>query len=645
MKSKTSFFSKTIILNTIKRFWPLFAAYLVIWLIVFPLSLNGALSWASEHSGYDLSLLAAEKVMTNGTIFATVMASAFGLFFAMAALSYLYNSRSVSMICALPNKRESVFISQFSTGLVGMLVSNIIVFIVSILVESAYGALDMSYLWQWLGMISLNCLFFYGFAIFCASLTGNILVLPCVYLVLNFTIVVVERFARAILSGVYYGISGTTQPVLGFLSPFYELWYNSNVSEIGEYAANGSFTLFGYSFDHWPTLIVYGAVGIAFAVLALILIKNRRMETAGDVVAVKPLKPIFKYCMAFGCSLVLGVAMNSTIFYNSNHYLGYGSIAILFFCMVFGAFIGYFAAEMLMQKTLRVFAGRTWVGFSISGLVIIALLLSCEFDIFGFERKTPSADEVESVSIYGSFESITFENPENIQSVIDLHKSIITKKDVYENRSKSSESNTDSDNYTNEYGYMSNNDNTSLYIDYYLKNGKTLSRYYVLYFDMPDDCDALNDIINCREAVNYRKQLSIPVSEEHFSAGYINYLDTVTGEYQSYELSSEEAIELYNNCIVPDIESGALGRLWLNSEHSKVDGRSYFSTVYDCNIYIELRQGSGKNIYSYDNSTTYLTVDAKNTLAWFETRGIEPAMMGASVSPNSIDTELPSDRS
>lgn len=640
MKSKTSFFSKTLFFNTIKRFWPLFAAYLLIWLIILPLSLNGILSWGLENYENDLSILAAEKVLTQGAVYATIMASAFGLFFAMAAFSYLYSPRSVSMICALPNKRESIFVSQLSTGLAAMFVSNIIVFLITILVESSYGILDMSYLWQWLGIVSLNCLFFYGFAVFCASLTGNILVLPCVYLVLNFTVVVVEIFARAILSGVYYGISSTTAPVLGFMSPIYELLLNKHVTEIGNNAADGAYRAIGYEFQGWPTLIIYGALGAIFVVLALLLVKHRRMETAGDVVAVAPLKPIFKYCMAFGCALVLGVVMNSTIFYNSNNYLGYGSIAILLVCMLFGAFIGYFAAEMLMQKTLKVFAGKTWVGFGISCLVIIVLMLSCEFDIFGFERNIPEAEEVASVSIHGSFDGITLENPENIQSVIDLHKSVVDNKAIYENYRENIGTGTDVYLHPDYNGSSSYADNEPLSIDYSLKNGKMLSRHYILYYDATDDCATLNDIINCREAVDYRKLLDIPVTEENFSMGYIRYLDTATGEYQNYDLSSEEAVKLYNDCIVPDIEAGSMGNVWLSTEHSKVNGRAYFSTVYDCEIYIELLQRKGEVDYRYDSSRTYLTVDAENTLAWFEKQDIKPSMMGVGpVSDKAGDTK------
>ena len=39
MQSKTSFFNRTIFRKTVSRFWPLWAAHLVIWIIILPIPL------------------------------------------------------------------------------------------------------------------------------------------------------------------------------------------------------------------------------------------------------------------------------------------------------------------------------------------------------------------------------------------------------------------------------------------------------------------------------------------------------------------------------------------------------------------------------------------------------------------------------
>ena len=619
MKSKTSFYSSTLFWNTIKRFWPIFAAYLAIWIMALPLALNSSLKWGAIYNSQDVNLIAEELVLRSGATVAPIMAAVFGIFFAMAAFSYLYSSRSVSMICSLPVKREGVFLSVFTTGLAGMILSNILVFIISIIVESSYKIAGMNALWQWLAMACLNCLFFYGFAVFCASLTGHILILPCVYGILNFVVVVVEYFVRQTISGITYGMSANSAPTLVYLSPFYNLVFTNHLGEDYVLSTDGIYTTLGYYYENWISLIIYGAVGIVFALFALLLIKNRRMETAGDVVAVKPLKPIFKYCMSFGCALVLGVVINSIIFSNSL-YSGYGStdVLILILCMLAGAFIGYFAAEMLMRKTLRVFQRPNWVGYALTCIVVIALIMSCEFDLFGFEKNVPDASEVETVSLYGAFEAVNLSEVENIQSSIDLHKSIINNKKEYEKHTAGNSN--DPDLRYGEYPI-------TLRLSYTLKNGKTIDRVYNIYCGITDDCDVLSDIVNCEEAVQRRKSLKIEVSKDTVSYANISYYDKETRQYTGYTLSPEIATELFKTCIVPDIENKALGNIWINSNYSTVNGKSYYDEVYACNIDIELSKRDASGEYNNEYFNTTVTVSAVKTLEWLADHGIEPVLV------------------
>lgn len=614
MKSKTSCFNGTLFLNTIKRFWPIFAAYLLIWLIILPLTLSSSLEWASHYSAKDLEFSAAEHILGMGTYGAPIMAAIFGLLFVMAAFSYLYNPGSVSMVSSLPIKRESVFLSMFSTGLVGMFVSNITVFLVTLAVQSAYGITGASFLLQWLAMTCLNCLFFYGFAVFCACLTGHILVLPFLYAVLNFVAIVVEFFTRATIGAISYGLDNSSNYVLEAFSPFYHLIFERSLTHDAMNPAGGENLLGGLHYDGWTSLIIYGAVGIIFAALSLLLLKQRRMETAADVVAVKPLKPIFKYCMTLGSALVIGVALTALVFSGR----GYGSsgkfdIIPLLLCMIFGAFIGYFAAEMMIQKTLRVFSAKAWKGFSIAALLIIALICAFDFDVFGFEKKIPEADAVSNVTISGGFEVITLDEAENIESVIDLHKSIVSNKAEYEKQQ-----------YTNSGPLFPE---TILYIEYELNNGKLLNRRYTINNTIADDYVVLNEIINCDEAVLDRKNTNNPVTTKNFSYGTIQYYDISSEEHKIYELNSEEAVELYSNCIVPDIENRGLGNIWLDPQYSKVNGLSYSQAVYDCTISIELVAREATAEYAYEAFYTTVTIDALNTLDWLSSHGIEPSLI------------------
>ena len=53
------------------------------------------------------------------------------------------------------------------------------------------------------------------------------------------------------------------------------------------------------------------AIGIALTVLALLIFRRREMERSGDVIAVKPLRPVFLYCFSFGSAIVLSYIVSS----------------------------------------------------------------------------------------------------------------------------------------------------------------------------------------------------------------------------------------------------------------------------------------------------------------------------------------------
>lgn len=617
MKSKTSFFNRTLFLNLLKRYWPIFAGYFLIWLIVLPIALANILqynTYTEEFRGNILAYVAAagRQILSTGLYGGVILSGIFGLLIAMAAYSFLYNARSVSMICSLPIKREGVFLSVFTSGLVTMLAINLVVFLISLSVTAAYGVLSLSYVYllQWLAMVCMMNLFFFGFASLVAGLTGHIMVLPIVYIVLNFTVYVVEMIVRTVMSMFIYGFSANDSSVLVALSPPIKLLMKSGIAGILEDPDNYNSAVIGYNYTEWKFLIIYAAVGVIFAILAALLIKHRRMETAGDVVAVKPLRPIFKYCLSIGCALVFGLLIFTAAFNNQTALCGFRGTLLMLAFMIFGAFIGYFAAEMLMQKTLHVFKGGKWIGFGITAVLISAFLLGGEFDAFGIESKLPEASEVKSVSINSVGEAVVFEEPENIASAIKLHSEILSHKDANEQ-------------YTGNYNVNS----YYVTIIYTYNNGKTLTREYQIYSDASNDIYTLNDLMNVKEAIDFRKELSVSVSIDTIADAYVSYFDKATNTYSNIELSPEMAYQLYSECIIPDIEDCTLGKIWI------VTDDTYNKNVYDCTVNFSVEQRIKDNVYSSDYFYTTLNVDSKRTNNWvIENCGITLCTMGESSS-------------
>lgn len=615
MKSKTSFFNKTVFFSLYKRFWPIFAAYLGIWLITLPISLQNTLRYAVERYQYqvspaptiNLAIEASDRVMNVSLYGGIAMSAIFAILISMAAYSYLYNARSVSMTCALPIKRESVFLTFTAAGILGMLISNVIVILITAGVEAAFGVLSINYLLQGFAVICLMNLFFFGFAALCASFTGHILVLPAVYVVLNFTASVVEFFVRLVLKVLLYGLGDVRATEFDFLSPIVGLMDNTSLRSTYDYLADGSSIVTGLYYNGWPMLIIYGVIGVVFALFAMLLVKNRHMETAGDVVAVKLLKPIFKYCMCIGCALVLGSAIYYGTFVDGwfvslgrGNIYGFESMVYMLLFILLGAFIGYFAADMLMKKTLRVFGRKNWTGFIISAVIITGLVVGAELDVFGYERDIPELNEIEYAGVDCQGTRVELYQDQNIEQVRKFQSDIVSHKSEYESAERNGR--------FEDLFYVT--------IDYKLKNGRYFQRHYTIFTGLNDDIYKLTSIVNSDEAVDYRKRLDIPLKDENFSSANVSMFDANSGEYQYFDLEASQLKELYENCIVPDIRDGAMGKIWF------VTDDSYYNTVCDCSISLELRERRidkvGTYSYKYDYFDTTVTMNARRTIGWLE---------------------------
>lgn len=692
MRSRTSYFNRTLFLKTVTRFWPIWFIYFAVWFVAMPLVLSADMSWSKWE------VRAQANVCSGATTLGVLIGFAAACVAAMAVWSFMYSSRSTSGMACLPLRRECVFVSVSLGGIVPMLCVNVLIFLLSLGVEAFYGVPDAGLLGQWLAAVSLELVFFYGFAIFCAQLTGNLAVLPLVYLVLNFTVYVVETLFEWLATAFVYGawVAGAGKlaalsPPLGMLK-YFEREREYHI--VGDCAETVRFYLSG-----WGALALYAAAGLALAALALWLYRRRRMESAGDVVAVNILKPVFKYCMTFGCALCIGSLLyelsggGSGVGYAVyNMFIGiadyyrpwsaeqWAGLALMIVFMLVGAFIGYFASEMLIHKSFRVWRGRgRWLGLGVSALVIIALMLSVELDMYGYERRVPEPGRVSSVFIMADSEGATVCEPENIAAAVELHRSVVANKRHYESVDWRETDYENSD-------FVMGRRSMSLYINYELENGSHLTRqYYGLRFYLDDessqtDARAAQDLLNTPEAIADRKSTAIEYTADTIFKADIHcrilpgdvekaaesaevydgygdrYVDNMpkfdlrTGEAVDVEvnatygyndtnahtatwtLTSEEAEELYTQCILPDMADGTIGRVWL------ITDEEYKNTVYAARISIEARvpreaqAWNGLNAegviyygppeYSYDYFYTVPTVNSVRTNRWLESHGV-----------------------
>lgn len=572
MPLKTSWFSKTLFVKNITRFWPVWAAYTLIWLFVMPLNL---LSLISAHTVYGQARDTVEDILRRhltsrylGT--GLNMAIIFGILAAMAVFYYLYTSRSAGLLHMLPVRREGLFITNYISGLSFLVIPNLAIFFIAAILLRLNGFDESGALWSWLGVITSMTVLFYSFGVFCAMFTGHILALPVFYGILNFLAISLEELIELTLSRFIFGMAPNRLYTLGILSPYYK--YDELINAAHDNLIEG-----------WGVISGYAAAGIVLSVLALLIYRKRHVETAGDIVAVKPVKPVFKYGVAFCVALVFGLLLYTTL-----EDAGVAKSAWkLLACMLPAGFVGYYSAEMLLKKSFRVIKSglRGWLIFS---LALVVLTLAAKSDIFGYERHVPEAAQVKKAyaglhaSYYGNAIAWNYNNrngvvsdgPEDIQGILRLHELIVKNKAAIEK--------------SNDPAVLQNGSYASVEILYQLSDDRVMNRSYVipvtdaLLKQADSPASAYDELLNTPENIRNR-YFPDGLTMLNFGNCIINpnYLTPPEESSDLITLNQEEAYTLYK-AVVRDMQEGRIGSMHLDRNDALMD------SLYTYSIYFQL---------------------------------------------------------
>ena len=601
------------------RFWPIWAAYTILWFLLLPLTIISTL-----HVPFYTPDRIQEIVHTMMEVPAVLMAFFFAVLVAMAVFSYLYQGRSTNFFHALPVRRERQFLAHCASGLFLMLSANVVIFLLSLVVEAAGGCVDIVSLLQWLAVVSMCCVSFFGFAAFCAMLTGHILALPCIYVILQLAFVVAEALVQYILRFFTFGMSALGVRLL-FLSPcpmlFRRLrWHGFYDPDTGE--------LISQTFQGWGVACIYCAVGVVFFALALLLYRRRRMEASSDVIAIRVLKPVFRWCLAVAGALCVAALLCMILFESAGQMSGSlpGVLGIVF--LLIGGFIGWIVADILLKKSFRVFRDH-WKGFGIFAVIVIVLSLLCQHGAFGYEKRVPVPDDVTAVylSADGDYATgVKLTEPENIAAAVALHESILSNESIHEaNRSGETRSLV--------ITYLDEEDNPILSRIYPLSASADQCR------DRSSDVRLTERLLNSREALRSRCDSTIEVTPDSIlnatlyytyrsESDEVIYYDGPFGEPftsstrpSDGSLTEQEAYELYTACIMPDMEDGNMGRAWL------IQDADYARSTINMELDIELMadaEDASNEPYEFEYLHFQIPASATRTVRWLEDHGYAP---------------------
>jgi ABC-2 type transport system permease protein len=600
---KASIFEPTIFKKNLRRFMPLWLSYFFIWILILSGTIINtgmselALETQSSIANFNRLI---EEVARGG---AAVISLGFMILSAVLVFSFMHNENSTVFVSSLPLKRENVFWTTVASGIIPIIIANILIFLLMLLLSLSMELKIAGALLYWLKASTLISVGYYGLAVLCCNVSGNAIASIILYAIFNFVAVVVYAAHSFVAQLFLYGftaqglpeafITKFSPPVMLVLGPLFGLQ--------GEYASSELY------------LVLFSLVAIALIFISSFFYKKRKMETAGEFISQSCLRPVFRVCMGLGSALVLGVILYSIFFGNLR---GGASFTLFLLCALISAAAGYYVGEALLEKKLDCFKNKKsnlmFLGVS---LVIIAFVLCLKLDVFGYEKRIPMPENVKSFSISARGPELKdCDNIEVIEEAIELHKILV------ENEAES----------------LEKDDRIQFYIDinYELKDGSKLAREYRFYYnpkgsyeDLPEALKATERFINLKPLVLERLKLDFKNMQETYAYIELDFL--FENRIEKHEQYSEEwgmkrFRDFYENAVMKDAENGNIGHL------SILHDEKALGNYYDCSIWfsylIEEEDERGVSQKFYRHWSIRPERNSEYTLAWLKEQGIEPTL-------------------
>lgn len=381
MTSKTSLFNKGIYKSTVKRF----AWGSVLYFILLFMSTAFVMLMRSDY------LLDREYKMPGRLIFdqsymifPIALALCVPTVVALLIFRFVHSKKQSIFVHSIPVSRTANYISSCLAGFtlmcVPVLLNGIILGIISMTEFSKLVSFGASAAWVGINFLILFVMFAY--AAFASVITGSSVAAVVLNALLHVFLMVFAAGFEQMADAFIYGYSSDFK-VLRFLIDNLPLtWLAQTFSQM-EYA------VFRENFTALKVILHIGAA-VVFYFLAYLLYRKRKVENCGEVAGFACLNPIFKYLATALAALgTFGVFCGGL---EESRLM----VAIL---VVIASAIVYFAGEMLLKKTLRVWRSyKGYLGFAVCGLAVFWVFAFTDF--FGYESFVPDLSDVESITMY-----------------------------------------------------------------------------------------------------------------------------------------------------------------------------------------------------------------------------------------------------
>lgn len=538
MKSRTLFFNFHIFKKDITRFAPVWVIYIIGCLLVFTNTVSGSQPYQAVRD------------LDQCVMLITLANFCYALLTALLLYGDMFQSRLCNALHAMPLRREEWFFSHLASGL--------FVGFVPILIVALSFTPMLEYYWltafTWAGIAAIEYLFFFSLAVFCMFCAGNRYASVLLYGILNFLSLLIGWFAETLFFPKLYGFHFDWEAFWLFCPIVKVIQFDGYFRNLHSVSYYENYT------PMWIYLAVIGVLGLVLLVGSLLLYRKRKLETAGDFLAVGVLKPVFR--------IVYTLTVGALFQLFNEIFLANNDMGIF---LIIGLAIGYFTGHMLIQRRVKIFTLRTGLGFLLVSGVLLGSIGLTALDPFGIIKYVPKPEDVYSVAIrYEPIEHsgapvLYLTEDEDIQTILDVHQ------DALDNRE---------------------NPKCPLYLTYTLNNGRQVTRQYSL---------CTRESIETMNAYFSRPEMVLGYTDWN---AFINSIEKVT--YNERTFRDEEARDLLEQ-VKLDCEDGVMAQSWQYQE---------YTTIPDTIGWLEYTDENGQFQYI----TLYGT--ATHTLNWLRARDL-----------------------
>ena len=403
MKLRTSFCNPTALKKDITRFapsWALYSVMLILTLFIL----------ATEGSDYYRA-----DALVGHTTFMIVINLIYGYINGQILFGDLFNTRHCNALHAMPLRRECWYMTHVIAGLLFSLVPNTIFALIALPLLGT-GSMMAIY---WLAAVTLQYLFFFGLAVCSALCVGNRFAMALVYTITNFLSMIIYVLYYNLYQPLLEGVEVSEEVAYRFC-PVVQMMTEENIlMEVihnnSEVAAERKVAQLVMG-DGWGYLAICAVIGVALLGMALALYRRRKLESAGDFMALKALEPVF--LVLYTMALVVFFYVFGILFEMEYLFMG------------FGVLVGYFTGRMLLMRTTRVFQPKAFLWLAVFVAVLVASLLVTAADPLGLSKRIPARAEVEQVKVSTSYDPKYGSEPfltetEDIELARKMHRMIL----------------------------------------------------------------------------------------------------------------------------------------------------------------------------------------------------------------------------